>query len=667
MISTINSMFNGFLRLLKVVFLQTIYQLCSDFVLLVESFAKTGHLEVVFYKGRKYQRVDSYSKSWWALFTTGMLFLFGLLSCQRHIPQPTPLPTIIHFPTATVISPEPDQAFAPLSICISAEVNTLHPYLTTTFAEEAILGAIFDGPTEIINYTLHSPILDQLPTIENGGIEALNYQVKSGDRIWDETIEQAIIYSGTIKIVPQLSITFQLKNNLNWSDGTPLTSDDFLFAYTQIQQKHLPDKWHILPATASYQKIDDLQFKWIGVPNYLTSNPLQFLLTPLPSYTASTDIPIGWGPYQISKWQPDDYLLLTPNLFYQQPAQPQSTQVKVRFGQNRDYLTDFILGKVADSLGRTCHLILEPDTSIGRLSNLEPTTYTTLERLQTNAQARASVWVHADFVLVNADGTPTIFANLQLRQAIAHAFHPTLPDEWFDYNYLTTIVPSNHPWALEKGVWETYPFDLERADELLQTNEWIDQDGDGIREKEGEKLQIRVGYITYGLGVDTIEELTRVLRQLGMEVVLQELSFETFQDHISKTYPLSEKFKFDLIIYPSPLVSIPNCNLYMTTSVLANLFPPSQGGQLPDVQGITSFTGYSNPDFDQACFDAKRAYNMEFAKEKYQQAQQLFVADLPSLPLFVRPSVTIWRQIEGIELYPLNIPTWNIERWVFTP
>jgi peptide/nickel transport system substrate-binding protein len=110
--------------------------------------------------------------------------------------------------------------------------------------------------------------------------------------------------------------------------------------------------------------------------------------------------------------------------------------------------------------------------------------------------------------------------------------------------------------------------------------------------------------------------------------------------------------RFDLGAFPWRTGSTPPCDLYLSSAI-------------PDAQnpGGTNNTGYSNPEFDAACQTALTALDADARRAAHAQAQAIFAADLPSVPLFFRPKVAA--ALPAVSGFRLDSTAgsilWNIE------
>jgi len=112
--------------------------------------------------------------------------------------------------------------------------------------------------------------------------------------------------------------------------------------------------------------------------------------------------------------------------------------------------------------------------------------------------------------------------------------------------------------------------------------------------------------------------------------------------------------RFDLSAFPWRTGNVPPCDLYLTSAI-----PNAQN------PGGTNNTGYSNPDFDGACQTALTTLDDDARRAAHMQAQIVFAADLPSLPLFFRPKLAAAApRVIGVHLDPTAASVlWNLEEW----
>ena len=155
------------------------------------------------------------------------------------------VPTIMPPPSFT-----PTPSPRTLTVCLGQEPNTLYPYGNLNAAAQSLLAAIDDGPVDRIGYTYKPAILQKLPSVVNGDATISQITVNNGSEVVDangnltalnigtsvrpsgcRSSGCAINYSGSALQMDQMSVTFHLRPDLTWSDGTPLTADDLVYGY----------------------------------------------------------------------------------------------------------------------------------------------------------------------------------------------------------------------------------------------------------------------------------------------------------------------------------------------------------------------------------------------------------------------------------------------------
>jgi peptide/nickel transport system substrate-binding protein len=206
---------------------------------------------------------------------------------------------------------------------------------------------------------------------------------------------------------------------------------------------------------------------------------------------------------------------------------------------------------------------------------------------------------------INVDKAPT--SELAVRQAIQHAInHQAIVDVvWFGkakpaYGVLASTTPGY--WA---GVEEAYPYDPDRARQLLEEAGWVDSDGDGVREKDGQRLELL--YVTNSSQVPTAEVVQAMLSEVGIALTVEALSsqaslakYQENQHHIGR---LGE----------------------ITNDPSAMCFPVHSRNITGGTQGNRS--RYSNPEVDALCDEAAREADWDRRVELYEELQRIIAEE----------------------------------------
>ncbi len=261
------------------------------------------------------------------------------------------------------ISSTPEQR--KLTICLGYEPASLYLYKASTQVEWDILQAIYDGPFDIVNGEINPVILESIPSIENGGMVINTVLVKEGELILNTAGEQvpltagvpyqpngcssadcAVLWDGITPVtMEQAAIFFKLKNNLLWSDGTPLTAADSAYSYTLAADPATPSDKNSVEQLSSYTALDDTTVQAVLLPGLIPQKPEAYFFSPLPMHSwegysaaeiADADLanqtPLGWGAYQITEWDEGSILLeKNPYYFRSDEGLPYFDQLEFRF------------------------------------------------------------------------------------------------------------------------------------------------------------------------------------------------------------------------------------------------------------------------------------------------------------------------------------------------
>jgi peptide/nickel transport system substrate-binding protein len=571
-------------------------------------------------------------------------------------PSPSPTPTDTYTPTSTVTpTSRPTStytatmpAFSHLTVCMASEPATLFIYSAPSYETKAILDAILDGPIDYRTYEYVPVIFEDLPTLENGGVAVQAATVHTNDRYVDANDNPAY-WARTETKMDQIVVTFRLKAGVLWSDGTPLTADDFQFGYEIARDSaaSASDYAYLAERTAGFTALDNQTIQWVGLPGYTDPNFSTHFFPPISrqAYGSLTPeqmvndqqintAPLGWGPFRIVEWVLGDRITLERNPYYFRAAEglPYLDQVVFRFVPE-----DQILAELA---GGNCDVGAQDYTWEARLDELE--TAQAAGKLALKVVQNGN-FEHLDFNLQPIDQRTPYFAETGVRQALAYCLdRQAIIDEV--YAGLSTppdsFLPPDHPFYNPQIT--RYEFDPQKGLALLKAAGWEDHNGDGLLDQSGGSFSVTL-HTRDNLMRDRIAPLiaSQLRDNCGMDVTVE---YHTYADLFS-AFPdgLLAKRSFDLAeFFWLPSEGWQTCSLYTSSQI------PSA-----DLPAGPNFTGYANPEYDAACQAGMEPRPLAERRQNYQQAQKLFTADLPSLPLFWRLNITVTLPfVSGLNLDP---------------
>ncbi|MFU8771778.1 MAG: ABC transporter substrate-binding protein, partial [Anaerolineales bacterium] len=333
------------------------------------------------------------------------------------------------------------------------------------------------------------PILvSEIPSLDNGGISP----------------------DGTV-------ITLTLRDNIVWSDGAPITSDDFRFTYEMIV-----DPNNTVASTYPYDLIASLETPdaltvvttfeepfapWVGalwneiLPAHIL-RPVYEAEGTIDTAAWNWEPTVGAGPFVFAEWESGSFARFVANDNYWL-GRPKIDEVFIRF--------------VPDDASQVAAL-LAGDGDLGTFISYSD--IGALEDAGLDIFSVPSGYNELLFFYLQPENAHPALLDVRVRQAIALAFDRFAINEdlllgltepavsyWDNTPY---VDPSLSPW----------PYDPERARQLLDEAGWIDTNGDGVRDKDGVELVLTYGTTTRQIRQDTQAVAQQQLAEVGIQVEL---------------------------------------------------------------------------------------------------------------------------------------------------
>ena len=582
-------------------------------------------------------------------------------------------------------APDPPEV---LSICLGQEPVSLFLYGDNSLSARIIRQAIYDGPVDEVEFQPQPVILEDIPSLENGLVQVDSAAVQPGDRLVDADGSPTYLQEGT-RYLPagcfsqecslqyqgeeavqlnQVVITFPLLDGLAWADGEPLTAQDSFFSYQVAGQIFSTRPPKQLRMTAGYSVQQENEVVWRGLPGYQgLINYHDFFFPPLPDHLwgelspqalltseQTARSPLGWGPYQIEEWKAGDHLSLSRSPRYSWgDDQAGVDRLIFRFMQDLESaLAAFRAGE--------CDLLLNQEGLAEALQ--DPEAYKLPDQFAVSSY-HTGVWEQISFGVQSLDPTRQILADRDVRQAVAGcidreaaaALNPGAGQ------VINSLYPLGDPRYFAPA--DSLSYQPQKSRELLEEAGWLDQDGDPdtprtAREVEGmgEGTPLNLTLLLAGTE-DPPAEIKAIAASLagcgiGLEVALLE------PETLLQPGPEGPVFgrQFDLAKFAWLTEGYPLCSL-LVSSEIPGSFPDH-----PKAWGGTNASGYSSPEFDQACRNIMTSLpDQEGVREAYQQIQTLINQDVPVLPLYYRQGVILHLPGQGSLDSRGAVPLWNIE------
>ena len=368
------------------------------------------------------------------------------------------------------------------------EPDTLNRF--STHILEDIESCVVEGLVTTDEHMTIVPLLAaSVPTLENGGVVLR----KDGG----------------------MDVTWKLRPEVTWHDGTPHTSADVKFTVEAINSPaYNPESTDGFDRISSVDTPDPLtavlHYREVYAPY-----ALQFVRGTLPKHVlAGRDIdtandynraPLGTGPYQVAEWKSGEYIRLEAVPNYWRGAQfPAIKTLLFKFIANTNTrITQLKSGEVD-------MVVMFPWDKHREVAAIPGVS---VHRIDGNGY---------EHVTLNERAFPA-FADVRVRQALTHAIDRAL----LATTILEGLAPVTHgpvqpvSWAHNPNV-RQYAFDPARAAALLDEAGWRDTNGDGVRDKSGQRFSFTlITQAGFAVRENVAQVLQRQFKDVGVEAAVQ--------------------------------------------------------------------------------------------------------------------------------------------------
>jgi len=278
------------------------------------------------------------------------------------------------------------------------------------------------------------------------------------------------------------TMTFRLNPNLKWHDGQPLTARDivFTFEYTVAQEAVGSNSGEIIKYFESGEAVDDLTaaihlkepYVWAVeafgthyiIPEHIWKDLNYDWEQPL--VQTSPNVAIGSGPFMFDSWIPGEYVKLVKNPNWWMTGHP---------------LIDTLIFRKIDTESARILAIQKGEADTERYS-VEPAF---VEQAKANPDLVVTHTVDQWDYLVAFNNKSPPFDDIWVRKAIAYAINKEEVVKRGALGFGTVTEgycpKSFYPFWSNPNVL-TYPYDPEKANQILDEQGYLDIDGDGVRE-----------------------------------------------------------------------------------------------------------------------------------------------------------------------------------------
>lgn len=461
-----------------------------------------------------------------------------------------------------------------------------------------------------------------------------------------------------------LTYTFSIDPDATWSDGTPITANDMKFMLEATQSPTVGSFMAGQFTWTSLNVIDDKTLEVVlpEVDCTFLSN-FSWGLMPAHRFAAdftdyntaaiNTEPDIAGGPYIFSERSPDEYIRLTANPSFWKGA-PHIENIVFQIIPDSEVLFQALMSGEVDiatiSADQEQIAASNPDLSI--FSFPANGVGFTAFNLADPANPQPAYDEAGNAV---DQGSHPVFGDVAVRRAYAMGYDHDAVVSLAGEGAVRSIgaVPPVVAWAYASGA-AVPPYDPEGAAALLDSAGWVDSDGDGVREKDGQRLEFQ---LDYPAGDALFEGAALIIQdQLGQIGFQVNLNGAEWQSLLGSRLLVQTYDAFFLSIGAASAEPDFNPNL------LLNSQQDIPGGGL-------NFSSYVNPQIDELLASGRTVPGCatEDRAPIYQQVQEIALSDVP-YDFVYSPSINLAynNRVENLSMNPWA-PYSNPQEWTIAP
>jgi peptide/nickel transport system substrate-binding protein len=473
------------------------------------------------------------------------------------------------------------------------------------------------------------------------------------------------------------SITWTLREDLLWSDGTPVTSEDVVFTY-----EYCADSGTACVTVRNFQGIESVEalddrtvrvnweaptvdyYKTFTSQNGRIIQKAQFgecigeAASTAEACQAANMAPIGTGPYVLTEFRPGDVVMYAANENYRDADKPFFKEVQFKGGgdavsaaravfQTDD--TDWAWNLQVEAA------VLDQLVSTGGTGDVVVYSVANVERLLVN-------FTNPDPALGDERGQLSqphpFLTDFSVRQALALAIdRAAISDQLYGATgFPTCTLLWYEPYAsdVDDFYGDNCLQDIDEANRLLDEAGW-ERGSDGVRARDGVRLSILFQTSTNTLRQKTQELIKQWWEEIGVETELKNVDAGVYFG--TGNADDTGHFFADIQMYttgssdPSPIAHL--CQ--WTSDQAAQSENEWRGG---------NNMRWQNEEMDALCAEAQEATDLDRLNELASQIDQVMTGEYAQIPLVARPRVAgASLRLRGYEPSAWDSELWNIANW----
>ena len=473
-----------------------------------------------------------------------------------------------------------------------------------------------------------------------------------------------------------MSITWTLRDDVVWSDGTPFTAEDVAFtaAYCMDPTGGCSSA-AAFQGVASVEAVDDHTVRIsFDVPMPFPYAPFVGSIIPViqkrqfehctgaraPECTAENFAPIGTGPFKVEEFRPNDVVRYVANDRYRHPDQPVFSGVLMKGG--------------GDAVSAARAVLVTGEFDYGWNLQVAPEILADMEQAG-RGEVLSAFGTFVERLVVNMTNPDPAVGDTRSTYQDGANPHPFLSDPMMvralsmaiDRGILVeagygpagrvtcNVLPAPPVYASTAND-SCLTQDVEDANRLLDEAGWV-RGRDGVRAKDGVRLSILYQTSTNSVRQDTQALIKQMWREIGVETELRNINASVFFGGDPASPDTFQKFYADIQMYTNNFDGT-DPQAYMAGWVCEEI--PG-----PDNQWLGSnISRYCNPEYDALAAEFAKTAGIEQRAAIAKRMNDLLIADGVVIPLIHRGEIGARSlSLGGVRHNAWDATLWNIHEW----
>jgi peptide/nickel transport system substrate-binding protein len=460
------------------------------------------------------------------------------------------------------------------------------------------------------------------------------------DRDYD-TLEVKPMLAERWEISPdRMKYRFYLRKGVTWSDGVEFTADDVVYSYNKIMDPKVSSaqlkvyyidikncmKINRYTVEFTYTKPYYLALIFCGgmpiVPKHIFDNGTDF------NTHKNNRFPVGTGPYRFERWDTGKSIILVRNERYR-GAKPEIRRVVYKI---------IAEGSVA------LQMLKKGEIDLMGVRDIEWVRQTNSKKFTDNFFKLK--YYTPSFSYIGWNEQRPYFKDSRVRLAMTHLINrkEILDKLLFGLGEIVTGPFYIFGKANNKSL-KPWPYDPERAKQLLKEAGWIDRDGDGFLDRDGKKFSFT---FTISSGSKFAERLVSILKEdfskAGIDMDINRYEWAVYLDKIQ-----SRNFDATSLGWSDPDFQD----------------DPYQIWHSSQIKGGSNYIGFSNREADRIIEKARTEFDENRRNIMYHRFHEILHNEQPYTFMYTSPSLAVVsKRFTNVKVHTrgMNYAEWKVRK-----